>query len=102
MPETLLKEKGAVSPEVAIAMAEGARRVLGCDIAVSATGVAGPGPDGRGNPEGLVYLALAAEGRTYLRTMEKGRSREHIRTTAAHHAFDMVRRYLTGLPVEYI
>ena len=102
VPETLLKEKGAVSPEVAIAMAEGARRVLGCDIAVSATGVAGPGPDGRGNPEGLVYLALAAEGRTYLRTMEKGRSREHIRTTAAHHAFDMVRRYLTGLPVEYI
>ena len=102
VPERLLQEKGAVSPEVACAMAEGARKALGCDLAVASTGVAGPGPDERGNPEGLVYLALSVEGKTYLRTMDKGRGRDRIRTTAVHHAFDMVRRYLTGLPVEQI
>ena len=102
VPEALLKEKDAVSPEVAKAMAEGARRVLGCDLAVSSTGVAGPGSDDRGNPEGLVYLALATKDGTFLRVMEHGRGRERIRVTAGHHAFDMVRRYLTGLPVEKI
>ena len=54
----LLEEKGAVCPEVAQAMALGARKALGCDLAISFTGVAGPGPDDRGNPEGLVYAAL--------------------------------------------
>ena len=102
VPEKLLKEKGAVSPEVAKAMAEGTRTALGCDLAVASTGVAGPGPDDRGNPEGLVYLALATGEGTFLRVMEHGRGRERIRVTAGHHAFDMVRRYLTGLPVETI
>ena len=58
--QALLDRYGAVSEPVAAAMAEGARRALGCDIAVASTGVAGPDPDDRGNPVGLVYLALAA------------------------------------------
>ncbi len=102
VPEAVLKEKGAVSEEVARAMAEGARKSLGCDLAVSSTGVAGPGPDGDGNPEGLVYLALATADGTFVRKVAQGQGRDRIRTTAAHHAFDMVRRYLTGLPVEKI
>lgn len=102
VPEALLRDKGAVSPEVAAAMAEGARAALGCDLAVSTTGVAGPGPDGRGNPEGLVYLALATPEGTFLRKVTQGHGRNRIRTTAAHHAFDMVRRHLTGLPVEHV
>ena len=57
--QTLLDEKGAVCAEVAEQMAQGARKVLGCDVAVSATGVAGPDPDDRGNPVGLVFTALA-------------------------------------------
>ena len=58
VPAALLAERGSVDPEVAAAMARGARRVLGTDWAVATTGVAGPEPhDGR--PVGTVYLGLA-------------------------------------------
>lgn len=50
VPQALLDQYGAVSPQVAEAMARGARRVLGCDLAVSTTGVAGPDPDDGGTP----------------------------------------------------
>ena len=55
----LIDEYGAVSAEVADAMARGALEASQADIAVSVTGVAGPEPDERGNPVGLVYLACA-------------------------------------------
>ena len=91
----LLEAYGAVSEPVAKAMAEGARRVLNCDLAVSATGVAGPGSDADGNPAGLVYVALATPAGTTARELRlSGASRARVRTTAAHHAFDMVRRFL--------
>ena len=48
VPQDLLDQYGAVSPQVAEAMARGAKQVLGCDIAVSATGIAGPDSDDRG------------------------------------------------------
>ncbi len=93
--EGLLEEYGAVSEQVARAMAEGARDVLKCDLAVATTGVAGPGNDERGNPAGLVYIALAAEGYVQVRAMTlSGATRERVRTTAAHHAFDLIRKYL--------
>ena len=95
----MLDQFGAVSPEVARAMAEGALRVLGCDIAVAATGVAGPDPDDRGNPVGLVYVSLAASDGVWVRTLKLGSGRERVRTAASSYALDMVRRYLTGLPV---
>lgn len=95
VPKALLEEYGAVSEPVARAMAEGARGALNCDLAVATTGVAGPGSDERGNPEGLVYIALAAEGYTQVRVMTlSGSTRERVRITAAHHAFDMLRKYL--------
>ena len=97
VPAGMLAQYGAVSEPVAKAMAEGARRVLGCDIAVSTTGVAGPDSDDRGNPVGLVYVAIATEQGAYVRQVRAGSGRERIRTVAAHHAFDLVRRYLTGL-----
>lgn len=98
VPQELLDEFGAVSEPVAKAMAEGARRVLNCDLAVATTGVAGPGSDERGNPAGLVYVALAAPDQTAVRTVRlSGASRGRVRTTAAHHAFDMVRRVLSEI-----
>jgi PncC family amidohydrolase len=58
--EEILANPGAVSAECAVAMAEGARRALGAEIAVSTTGVAGPGGATARKPVGLVYLGLAS------------------------------------------
>ena len=101
VPQELLDEHGAVSAQVAEAMARGAREVLGCDLAVSATGVAGPDGDDRDNPPGLVYVALAGSDMTFVRKLTlSGADRSRVRTTAAHHALDLVRRHLTGLSLE--
>ena len=100
VPQALLEEYGAVSEPVARAMAEGARRTLGCDLAVAVTGVAGPDPDERGNPVGLVYLALAAPDGTTVKRTRSGGVRERIRTLAASGALDLVRRWLSGAPLE--
>lgn len=99
VPRELLDQFGAVSAPVAEAMAEGARRALGADLAVSATGVAGPDPDDWGNPVGLVYVALAWDGGVFVRTVHAAGPRERVRTVAASHAFDLLRRRLTGLPL---
>src|SRR5205085_7432035 len=56
VPEALLAEQGAVSAEVAEAMAEGARRRLGADVAVAVTGIAGPGGGTDETPGGHVHL----------------------------------------------
>lgn len=90
----------AVSREVAAQMALGARKAAGADLAVSATGLAGPDGDGI-NPVGTVFVGLAAEDGVWVRQLKLGtRGRDMIRSTAANHAFDMLRRYLTGLPME--
>ncbi|WP_368264492.1 nicotinamide-nucleotide amidohydrolase family protein, partial [Intestinimonas butyriciproducens] len=98
VPQALLDQYGAVSPQVAEAMARGARRVLGCDLAVSTTGVAGPDPDDRGNPVGLVYVALAGAEFCHVQELHLGRGRAMVRSRASLHALDLVRRYLTGRP----
>ena len=95
--QSMLKELGAVSPQVAQAMAQGARRVLDCHLAVATTGLAGPDGDERGNPVGLVYVALDTPEGTFTRTLHAGAGRTRVRTMAANHALDLVRRYLTGV-----
>ena len=101
VPRDLLEQYGAVSEQVAIAMAEGCRRVCGSDLALSITGVAGPDKDDRGNPVGTVYMALAAQDGTICRLVDlsRGRGRGHIRHLAGNHAFDMIRRKLLDLPM---
>lgn len=99
VPEELLAQYTAVSGPVARAMAEGVRALTGSDLAVSVTGVAGPGPDDDGHPEGLVYAALTDGEHTWVRRLELGTGRGRIRVMAAHHAFDLLRRYLTQLPI---
>lgn len=61
-----LSDFGAVSPETAVEMARGARRAFGADVALSVTGIAGPGGGLPGKPVGLVYVSLST--RTFERT----------------------------------
>jgi len=98
VPQELLDAHGAVSEEVARAMAQGARRITGADLAVSVTGVAGPDSDDRGNPVGLVYVGLDTPEGTFCRRMPPAkRTRARVQEMAANNAFDLIRRYLTGL-----
>ena len=92
-----IEKHGVVSAPVAAKMAKKARKLLGSDIAVGITGWAGPD----GDDVGLVYVAMAAKGNCFVRRLTLGAKsdRERIRTLAAHNAFDMVRRYLTGLDI---
>ena len=94
VPQELLEEYGAVSESVARAMAEGARKAMGTDLAVAVTGVAGPDKDDRCNEVGTVFVALADGEETRVRKLRLGGARGRIRTTASNHALDMVRRYL--------
>lgn len=98
VPQEILDTYGAVSEPTARAMAEGARLLTGAELAVSVTGVAGPDPDERNNPVGLVFIGLSTPDGTFCRRTESGRRRrDRIQDLAANHALDMVRRYLTGL-----
>ena len=101
VPADTLDAHGAVSEETARAMAEGARRITGADIAMSVTGVAGPDPDERGVPVGIVYIGLATPDGTFCRPLDLGkRRRDRIQDLSSNHAFDVLRRYLTGLPIK--
>ena len=97
----LIEEKGAVSYEVAWEMATRVRELLGTDIGIGITGLAGPDGDGV-NEVGTVFVSMAVEGNCYVRSLHLGahRSRSFIRQMAGNHAYDMIRRYVTGLPIE--
>jgi len=95
VPKDILDEHGAVSEPTARAMAEGVRKLMKADIAVSTTGVAGPDKDERGNDVGTVFIAVSTEGETVCRKLHCGNDRERVRTVAAHNAFDMIRRLLS-------
>lgn len=96
----LIEEKGAVSCEVARAMAENCRNILGSDVGLGVTGLAGPEGDGV-HEVGTVFVSMAVEGCTYVKELHLGehRTRSFVRRMAGNHAFDMLRRYLSGLPV---
>ncbi len=95
---TLIEAHGAVSEQVARAMAEGARTKTGADLAVAITGVAGPDGGTPEKPVGLVFLALAGMGGDRVRRVLMVGERDRIRTYATQAALEMMRRTLLGLP----
>ena len=96
----LIEEKGAVSYEVAKAMAENVRALLGTDIGVGVTGLAGPDGDGV-HEVGTVFVSLAVEGETFVKELHMGamRTRSFIRRMAGNHIYDMMRRWLSSIDV---
>ncbi|TMG69100.1 MAG: nicotinamide-nucleotide amidohydrolase family protein [Chloroflexi bacterium] len=86
----LLESVGAVSPEVAEAMAQGVRSRLGTNLAVAVTGIAGPAADGTTKPVGLTYIAVASEGRVVSREFRFEGDRTVIRHRASTAALRML------------
>ena len=88
--QALLDRKGAVSAAVAEAMAEGAAKSLDADVAVSVTGLAGPGGDDRGNPVGTVYIGYSCENLTCSRKYLFDGDRESVRSQAVEAALRLI------------
>ena len=90
VPMEILDQYGAVSEPVAKAMAEGARKVLEADIAVSVTGLAGPGGDDYGNPVGTVFVGYSDENSTVVKPCLFSGDRESIRNQTIAEALKLI------------
>ena len=90
VPERVLAEHGAVSSDCAAAMAEGVRRLVGADIAVSTTGIAGPGGGTPDKPVGTVWFAIATASGTRTEKKLFAGNRAAVRESAALHAMGML------------
>ena len=95
VPTKVLEEHGAVSAEVAAAMAAGARAKLGSNLAVADTGIAGPGGGTPEKPVGLVFLAVDGPEGAHTTRLQLPGDRETVRTRATVLALHMLRRELS-------
>jgi nicotinamide-nucleotide amidase len=93
VPAELIASKGAVSSEVALALADGIRKRTGATIGIGITGIAGPTGGTPEKPVGLVHIGIADERSTRERKFQFPGDRERIRNFAALNALDMVRRH---------
>ena len=94
VPVELIEAHGAVSEEVAVALAEGARRALGAEVGVGITGIAGPGGGTDEKPVGLVHLAVAGPRGTLTRAPVLGGGRAQVRGRSVTLALHLVRELL--------
>ncbi len=90
VPEDDLRQYGAVSAPVAGAMAVGARKALDADIAVSVTGLAGPGGDDHGHEVGTVFIGYSDERGTITKECHFAGSREEVRLATIREALTLV------------
>ena len=101
VPAELIERHGAVSAEVARAMAAGARRAAGSDLALSVTGIAGPDGGTPEKPVGTVYLALADASSCLVKRYNFQGDRDVVRSVTCFTALDWLRKHLlaaTGAP----
>ena len=91
--QDLLDRYGAVSPWVAGGMVSGVRKLLNADIAVSVTGLAGPGGDEYGNPVGTVYIGYEDHQRSVVRHFCFEGDRESVRSQTIDAALDLILQY---------
>jgi nicotinamide-nucleotide amidase len=101
VPTPLLIDHGAVSEEVAAAMAEGVSKLLATDCALSTTGIAGPEGGSEEKPVGLVFIGSVVRGETEVERLRLFGRRDQIRERAAMAALDLLRRrLLRGIPAD--
>ncbi len=94
VPDATLERYGAVSEETALAMAKGARERFGADIAVSVTGIAGPGGGTTAKPVGLTWIGLAKADTAFARQFVWGGDREENKHLSATAALDLIAAHL--------
>jgi nicotinamide-nucleotide amidase len=97
VPSQLLADRGAVSRDVAAAMAAGVRRRLGATHGLATTGVAGP-DEQEGQPVGTLHVGLSTPSGGVVRSLRVPGDRARVRQLAVVHALDLLRRSLAGLP----
>ena len=90
VPEEVIQNKGAVSEECAAAMAEGARKLIGADLAVSVTGIAGPGGGSAEKPVGTVWFSVASGELPVCECRRFPGDRAAVRAAAVEHALKML------------
>ncbi|WP_018084402.1 CinA family protein [Desulfurispora thermophila] len=95
VPEQDIVSYGAVSPQVAVAMAGGVQKRLAATVGIGITGIAGPGGGSREKPVGTVYIALKTTQDTLCRLYNFSGDREQVRHQAVAAALDMLKAYLT-------
>jgi nicotinamide-nucleotide amidase len=93
VPKELIDTRGAVSPEVALALADGIRKGSGATIGLGTTGIAGPAGGTMEKPVGLVHIGLSDERGAKQKTFRFPGDRDRIRQYATQTALDMIRRY---------
>jgi nicotinamide-nucleotide amidase len=98
VPAELISACGAVSPEVAAALAEGARTRFGADVGVGITGIAGPGGGSPGKPVGTVHLCAAGPDGQRARSVLLPGDRSAVRDRSVTVALHLLRRLLRGGP----
>jgi len=91
VPNELIERYGAVSEQVAVAMAEGARKKAGADFAIAITGIAGPTGASEQKPVGLVYISVDSDNNCETMRYIFSHNREFIRLRAAYTALNMIR-----------
>ncbi len=97
VPRPLLDKHGAVSEQVAAAMAEGVRAIAETDFGLSTTGIAGPGGGSEEKPVGLVYIALADAKGTVVKRYHFAADRLGNKIRSAQAALDLLRQRLNGV-----
>jgi len=101
VPADLIAARGAVSQEVARAMATGARERAGADFAVATTGIAGPGGGSPEKPVGLVHIAVATrEGGVHHVERRYPGDRDQIQARSTAGALDLLRKAILGLTLD--
>jgi PncC family amidohydrolase len=98
VPGALLADHGAVSPEVAAALAEGARARFGADVGVGITGIAGPGGGTPDKPVGTVHLCVVGPDGRQARSLALPGSRSAVRERSVTVAMHLLRALLIGGP----
>lgn len=94
VPLDMIKNKGAVSRDVAEAMAYGVREKSGADVALAVTGIAGPGGGSKDKPVGTVYIAVSTPRGDWVSAFHFQGDRQQIRELSAQNGLDLLRRYL--------